>query len=255
MSPSLASSSTWAGSFFSSPLWKRVFSSSSTSPFFILAIASAAVLPMQSVAKATGRLMMSATAAATGLSELASSGPPLGRPKCASRMTLPPLSAISVMVGATRSMRVASVTRPFSVGTLRSTRNSTRLPATSASSSVRNGLLMSAPLKLPTAATRSSSLPFCHARERGHPVQPRPFERGLRDAIRTPAFAGATRNPQISFAIATAVSAMRFEKPHSLSYQESTRTKLPSMTLVWSRWKIEERSSWLKSLETLGWSV
>src|SRR5579872_4249774 len=34
-------------------------------------------------------------------------------------------------------------------------------------------------------------------------------------------FAGATSNSQISFAIATAVSAMRLEKPHSLSYQES----------------------------------
>ena len=94
------------------------------------------------LAKATGRLMISATAAATGLSELASSGPPLGRPKWASRMTLPPLSAISSMVGATRSMRVASVTRPFSVGTLRSTRRSTRLPATSASSSVRKGFVI-----------------------------------------------------------------------------------------------------------------
>ena len=143
----------WAGSFFSSPLWKRVFSSRSTSPFFILAIASSAVLPMQSVAKATGRLMMSATAAATGLSELASSGPPLGRPKWARRMTLPPLSAISVMVDATRSMRVASVTRPFSVGTLRSTRNSTRLPAKSASSRVRKGVVMDEP---PSRARKQS---------------------------------------------------------------------------------------------------
>ena len=41
----------------------------------------------------------SATAAATGRSELASSGPPLGRPKWASRITLPPLSAISRIVG------------------------------------------------------------------------------------------------------------------------------------------------------------
>ncbi len=75
--------------------------------------------------------------------------------------------------------------------------------------------------------------------------------------LASPAYRGQATlaNPQISFAIATAVSAMRFEKPHSLSYQESTRTKLPSMTLVWSRWKIEERSSWLKSLETLGSSV
>ena len=35
------------------------------------------------------------------------------------------------MVGATRSMRVASVTLPSATGTLRSTRTSTRLPLTS----------------------------------------------------------------------------------------------------------------------------
>ena len=70
-----------------------------------------------------------------------------------------------------------------------------------------------------------------------------------------PRFREGDVQPQISFAIATAVSAMRFEKPHSLSYQESTRTKLPSITLVWSRWKIDERSSWLKSIETFGSSV
>ena len=60
---------------------------------------------------------------------------------------------------------------------------------------------------------------------------------------------------QISFASATAVSDMRFEKPHSLSYHDMMRTRLPSMTLVWSMWKIEERGSWLKSIETLGLSV
>ena len=70
MSPSLASSSTWAGSFFSSPLWKRVFSSSSTSPFFIFAIASSAVLPMQSAAKATGRLMMLGDRGGDGLERI-----------------------------------------------------------------------------------------------------------------------------------------------------------------------------------------
>ncbi len=62
----------------------------------------------------------------TGLSDCFGSNP-LGRPKCESRITLPPLSAISLIVGATRSMRVVSVTLPFSTGTLRSTRTSTRL--------------------------------------------------------------------------------------------------------------------------------
>ena len=57
---------------------------------------------------------------------------------------------------------------------------------------------------------------------------------------------------QISFAMATAVSAMRFEKPHSLSYQASTRTRVPSITLVWSMWKVDEAGSWLKSIETFG---
>ena len=60
---------------------------------------------------------------------------------------------------------------------------------------------------------------------------------------------------QMSFAIATAVSAMRFEKPHSLSYQDITRTSVPSMTLVWSMWKVDECGSWLKSIETFGWFV
>ena len=92
---------------------------------------------------------------------------------------------------------------PSSIGTLRSTRTSTRLPLRSTSSRVRE-----------VASTAQISLPM-----------------------------------------ATAVSAMRLEKPHSLSYQDITRTSVPSMTLVWSMWKIEERGSWLKSIETLGWSV
>ena len=63
---------------------------------------------------------------------------------------------------------------------------------------------------------------------------------------------GARHRPQMSLPIATAVSAMRFEKPHSLSYHESTRTNVPSETLVWSMWKVEEWGSWLKSIDTLG---
>jgi predicted GIY-YIG superfamily endonuclease len=60
---------------------------------------------------------------------------------------------------------------------------------------------------------------------------------------------------QMVLAKATAVSDMRLEKPHSLSYQDSTRTKLPSRTLVWSKAKIDEWLSWLKSRETKGSSV
>ena len=48
---------------------------------------------------------------------------------------------------------------------------------------------------------------------------------------------------------------MRLEKPHSLSYQLMTRTSVPSMTLVWSMWKVDECGSWLKSIDTFGASV
>ena len=63
------------------------------------------------------------------------------------------------------------------------------------------------------------------------------------------------RTAYSSLPIATAVSDMRLEKPHSLSYHDITRTKVPSITLVWSMWKIEECGSWLKSIDTLGASV
>ena len=55
-----------------------------------------------------------------------------------------------------------------------------------------------------------------------------------------------------ALAMAMAVSAMRFEKPHSLSYQVRIRTRLPSMTLASFRAKIDECGSWLKSDETSG---
>src|SRR6185295_9531522 len=50
--------------------------------------------------------------------------------------------------------------------------------------------------------------------------------------------------------IATATSAMRLEKPHSLSYQVITETKVPSITRVWSSAKEDEAGLWLKSTDT-----
>src|SRR6185437_15097455 len=50
---------------------------------------------------------------------------------------------------------------------------------------------------------------------------------------------------------ATATSSIRFEKPHSLSYQLDAFTSRPE-TLVSVASKIEERGSWLKSDETSG---
>ena len=51
-----------------------------------------------------------------------------------------PLPTSSRMVGVSRSMRVRSVILPSRTGTLRSARSSTRLPATSTSSRVRNDI-------------------------------------------------------------------------------------------------------------------
>ena len=51
------------------------------------------------------------------------------------------------------------------------------------------------------------------------------------------------RHIQISFAIAPAVSTMRFEKPHSLSYQLTTRTSLPSITAVSRLSTVEDAGS------------
>ena len=94
-----------AASFFSSPGWKRVFSSSSTSPSFIAATASCASGPMQSSAKATGRPITSASGGRHRLQRQRRTALPFGRSKWESTITLPPLSAISRMVGAWRSMR------------------------------------------------------------------------------------------------------------------------------------------------------
>src|SRR3984885_2207498 len=267
MSPSLASSATNAGSFFSSSLWKRVFSRQRMSPSFMAATAFAAGSPMQSSAKATCFLITCDRASATGLSESLASRP-LGRPKCASKIPLPPLPEISVIVGATRSRRVVSVTRPLSVGTLRSTRSSTRLPLTSTSSRVRNGFIDSLTRRklefgergLPEEVAATGVIGRRAVRffrdlhslpEAVHDHADQQDRARYSDPVRK--VHGAV--PYSSLLIATAVSAMRLEKPHSLSYQDITRTKLPFCTLVWSMWNVDECGSWLKSIETLGWVV
>ena len=63
----------------------------------------------------------------------------------------------------------------------------------------------------------------------------------------------AQRQP--SLAIAAAVSTIRFEKPHSLSYQLTTRTSLPSSTAVSRLSTVELAGLWLRSIETSGSSV
>ncbi len=51
--------------------------------------------------------------------------------------------------------------------------------------------------------------------------------------------------------IVPATSAIRAEKPHSLSYHASTRTVRPPTTLVWSGAKMQDSVVWLKSMLTL----
>ena len=175
---------------------------------------------MQSAQKATGRLTISATAAATGLSELASSGPPLGRPKCASRMTLPPFSAISSIVGAD-AFDAGRVGHAAIFG--RDVEVDPQEDALAGYVGIIERAERIAHVRLP-AKVRSIE---CH-----YALRCRASRSGR-----------SGTDDQSSFDIATAVSAMRLEKPHSLSYQESTRTNLPSITLVWSRWKTDERLS------------
>ncbi len=49
-----------------------------------------------------------------------------------------------------------------------------------------------------------------------------------------------------------AVSAIRLEKPHSLSYQPITRTSSPSTTAVCVASKLHDAGQWLKSILTSG---
>src|ERR1700739_842082 len=57
-----------------------------------------------------------------------------------------------------------------------------------------------------------------------------------------------------AFASATAVSSMRVEKPHSLSYQLDTFTRRPA-TFVSVASNVDEAGLWLKSIDTSGASL
>ena len=57
------------------------------------------------------------------------------------------------------------------------------------------------------------------------------------------------------FPIAMAVSHMRFENPHSLSYHAVTCIKWSSITRVWVASKIELCLSFVKSMDTKGLSL
>ncbi len=123
MSPSAASSLAKPLSFFSSSGWKRVFSRQRMSPSCMAATAACAFGPDAIFGERDRPLHDARDLGGDRPQRIFRIGSLLGRPKCDSRITLPPLSAISVMVGAISSMRVASATLPSCIGTLRSTRN------------------------------------------------------------------------------------------------------------------------------------
>ena len=98
-------------------------------PAAAAAAACAAAGPTQSSAVATGRPSSSERRAATGAMRSPSTTCPLGRPRWDMSTTAHPWSSRYEMVGRAARMRVSSTTRPSASGTLKSTRTSTRLPA------------------------------------------------------------------------------------------------------------------------------
>src|SRR5690625_2300372 len=105
-----------------------MFSSRRTCPssrYCALALASS---PTVSSASSTSRPRSSPRRLATGAREYFASGVPLGRPRCAVRITLAPPSSSVVMVGRAARMRPSSVMVVPSSGTLKSERTRTRLP-------------------------------------------------------------------------------------------------------------------------------
>ena len=136
-SPSAAICLASSRSFFSSPLWKRVFSSISTSPgLSAFAIASTSG-PTQSGAICTGLPSSLASASEAAFRLNSGSNPvPLGRPRWLIRTTDAPWSRTYWIVGSAALMRLSSVTTPSAIGTLKSTRMMTRLPLRSMSRTV-----------------------------------------------------------------------------------------------------------------------
>ena len=111
-------------------------------------------------------------------------------------ITRAPASRAARSVGRAASSRAVLVTRPSLTGTFKSSRISTRLPS---QVEVRH--------------------PFDGERHR------------LLNSRISAASVHLDPGPQ-TFAKATVVSSIRFEKPHSLSYHAQTFTSLPSITFV-----------------------
>ena len=119
-------------------------------------------------------------------------------------------------------MRVSSPITPFFTGTFMSTRISTRLPARDCSVSFLN----------------------CMVNFLQSAARPGKRWRGGRRVGSGAAY--------LALNIALAVRSICWQKPHSLSYQASTLTMLPLLTLVRVASKVEPSVLWLKSDDTSG---
>ena len=140
-----------------SPGWKRMFSSSMTGAdgLSIASAASSVSIRATSVPKAVVR------AGTTWARLISGFTLPLGRPKWAIIIGVPPRARMSLMVGTIRSIRVVSVTWPFSTGTLISTRTNTRLPLTFMSSRVFHAISLAPDLSDLAVFCRSSASRQC----------------------------------------------------------------------------------------------
>src|SRR3989441_3682146 len=136
MSKPTTSTSTNAGSFFSSSAWKRMFSRRTRSPGLSARSAAFTSGPTESGRSGTSRPSSSLSRFATGASESFGSRR-VGRPRCETRPIAAPPFSSARMVGSAARMRVSSATLSPSSGTLKSTRASTRFPRGSTSSIVR----------------------------------------------------------------------------------------------------------------------
>ena len=128
-----------AGSFLVSPGSNLVFSSSRISPGFRAAALARASGPTTSSAMMTGLPSSSLRRAATGFRDSSGLTSPLGLPMWEQATTAAFCSSRYWMVGRAARMRLSSVMTPLpslAMGTLKSHRSSTFLPATSMSRTV-----------------------------------------------------------------------------------------------------------------------
>ena len=131
-SQSRASCATNAGSFASSPAWKRRFSSRSASPS-----RSARDRGLDRRADAVGRERQPHVLARRARASTSGRARPSGRPRCEASDARPPARRTKSSVSCEARMRESSATAPSFSGTFRSARMNTRLPASARSATER----------------------------------------------------------------------------------------------------------------------